>query len=141
MVALIYNPDIWESMAGELSVGISLGLNGEFQASGGYITSKVNQPSSNKANAHHLAFGNTNALLHLLQSFLFFGARLRLRTSHMLYTCLTPAAFYSPNGEGGDREGTMAHNYNPSAWEAETRRSQTKAILGYIVRTCLRQNK
>lgn len=33
MVALIYNPDIWESMTGELSVGISLGLNGEFQAS------------------------------------------------------------------------------------------------------------
>lgn len=59
----------------------------------------------------------------------------------MLYTCLTPAAFYSPNGEVGYREGTMAHNYNPSAWEAETGRSQIKAILGYIVRTCLRQNK
>lgn len=69
MVALIYNPDIWESMAG----GLSLGLNGEFQASEGYITSKVNQPNSNKANAHQLAFGNTNALLRLLQTFLSFG--------------------------------------------------------------------
>lgn len=102
MVARIYTPDIWESMAEGLSVGVSLGLNGEFQASGGYITLKVNKQNSNKANAHHLAFGNTSALLHLLQPFLSFGARLRLRTSYMLYTYLTPAAFYSPNGEGGE---------------------------------------
>lgn len=93
--------DIWESMAGGLSVGVSLGLNGEFQASGGYVTLKVNKQNSNKANTHHLVFRNTSALLHLLQPFLSFGARLRLGTSHMLYTYLTPAAFYSPNGEVG----------------------------------------